>query len=399
MWTIVALTGGIILGAWFPGNLAPVASLASQAVRLFVLLAPLLILVALAPAIARLCRTGRASSLAGRVIGWYLLTSIAAGLLGACVSALLFNIPVTSSESGMLDDALQLLRTTLSQTDASWPVIAIVLAFIAGIIGGKWDLAFRALEWSNRMFTASSRGLYYVIVPFVFCLGTSIGIRFGAKIGMTTYLTISFYTAALCLLWSCIYLLFLKWFARESIWEVITRYYLPVAVVAAGTCSSIATLPFNLDSSRRYGVSPEVSSFVIPFGSIVNMDASVIAYIAYAPFVLTHVFNYPLSWTVLLIAWPAIVLFTISAPGLPAGMGTALWSATLFASLLGLEGDAKIEFIETWIALSGGIPDMLRTATNCTSDGFTAILFNHWSDGELASEPVAVVPQQREANA
>jgi hypothetical protein len=45
--------------------------------------------------------------------------------------------------------------------------------------------------------------------------------------------------------------------------------------------------------------------------------------------------------------------------------------------MLGMEGAAQGEFIATWIALSGGIPDMLRTATNCTGDGFAAIIFHN----------------------
>ena len=101
-------------------------------------------------------------------------------------------------------------------------------------------------------------------------------------------------------------------------------------------------------------------------------------YVAYAPFVLGYIFGIEVSWTMLLVAWPAMVLFTVAAPGLPAGMGTALWSATLFASMVGLDGTAKSDFIATWIALSGGLPDMLRTATNCTGDGFTAITFDRF---------------------
>ena len=75
-----------------------------------------------------------------------------------------------------------------------------------------------------------------------------------------------------------------------------------------------------------------------------------------------------------------MVLFTIAAPGLPAGMGTALWSATLFANVLGLDAAAQAEFIATWVALSGGIPDMIRTATNCTGDGYTALIFHNRFD-------------------
>ncbi|MEX1041638.1 MAG: cation:dicarboxylase symporter family transporter [Pirellulaceae bacterium] len=400
LWTVFGLILGITLGAWFPDTLAPLASLGTRAVQVFVLAAPLLILVALAPAIARLCRTGRASQLAARVLSWYLLTSLAAGLLALCFSALLFNLPLANSESGMLADAWHLVRTTWTRADAPWPVLALVFACIAGIAGAKWDPVFRVLESSYTLFLASMKGLYYVIVPFVFCLGISIGTRFGVSIGMATYLELSLYTAFLCLLWSSIYVfVILRWIGGVPSYQVIYRYYLPVAVVAAGTCSSIATLPFNLDACRRYGVAPEVRNFVIPFGSVVNMDASVIAYIAYAPFVLTRVFDYPLSWTVLLFAWPVIVVFTISAPGLPAGMGTALWSATLFASLLGLQGEEKLVFIETWIALCGGVPDMIRTATNCTSDGFTAILFNR-CDPELSPAATAVeIPLEGEVNA
>jgi Na+/H+-dicarboxylate symporter len=102
--------------------------------------------------------------------------------------------------------------------------------------------------------------------------------------------------------------------------------------------------------------------------------------------VLTHVFGITVSWTVLLVAWPALVLFTIAAPGLPAGIGTALWSSTLFASMVGLEGQARTDFIATWIALSGGLPDMLRTATNCTGDGFTAITFDRFLHRFLPEE-------------
>ena len=88
---------------------------------------------------------------------------------------------------------------------------------------------------------------------------------------------------------------------------------------------------------------------------------------------LGYVFGMEISWIMMLTAAPALVLFTIAAPGLPVGIGTALWTATLFASMLGLEEPMKSNFVVTWLALSGGLPDMFRTATNCTGDGFTVM--------------------------
>jgi Na+/H+-dicarboxylate symporter len=124
-----------------------------------------------------------------------------------------------------------------------------------------------------------------------------------------------------------------------------------------------------------------VADFVIPFGAIANLDASALAYLAYGPFVISYVFGFEMSWVTMVAVWPAVVFFTVAAPGLPAGIGTALWTATLFSQILGLEGQAQGEFIASWMALSGGIPDMFRTATNCTGDGFTAVIFDSQFDG------------------
>ena len=187
----------------------------------------------------------------------------------------------------------------------------------------------------------------------------------------------TFYTFVLCGIWLVIYqLIVIKLFAKQSIRKVIREYFLPTAVFAAGTCSSLATLPINLNNVKRYGVNPSIAGFVIPIGAVINLDSSALAYVAYAPFIMTIIFDIPITLTALFVAWPAIVLFTIAAPGLPAGMGTALWSSTLFASLLNLDETQTTIFITTWIALSGGLPDMFSTATNCTCDGFTAIFFN-----------------------
>ena len=170
------------------------------------------------------------------------------------------------------------------------------------------------------------------------------GVRFGARLGVTNYLLMTGYTALLCLGWWAFYVFFvLRVLAKQPIGRVLKTYYLPTAVFAAGTSSSLVTLPVNLTNVKKYGVSDEVADFVLPFGAVMNLDASALAYVAYAPFVLSYVFGVPVSWTLLLAAWPAVVLFTIAAPGLPAGMGTSLWSATLFASMLGLEEPLQSE--------------------------------------------------------
>lgn len=388
VWMLAVLVTGIALGGAFPEPLAPVSGAIIVLIRWVIRAVPVLVFAALSPAIAGLMRRGRAGRLAGSVVGWYLLTSVLAGLFGLIMSSLIFEMPIRGGPGSGWGEARRMLAS-LGQGGASIPLLAIVGAVVTGLVGAKWDPLYRRLAAVEARIGAAGPRIGLVLIPFIFLLGISVGVRFGARLGVTNYLLMTGYTALLCFGWWVFYVfVVLRILAKQPIGKVLKTYYLPTAVFAAGTSSSLVTLPVNLTNAKKYGVSDEVADFVLPFGAVMNLDASALAYVAYAPFVLTFVFGIPVSWTLLLAAWPAVVLFTIAAPGLPAGMGTSLWSATLFASMLGLEDPLQSEFVATWIALSSGVPDMLRTATNCTSDGFAAILMDHFhGPGSIEAVP------------
>ena len=374
LFLLASLILGMLLGGFFSDSLQGVATSVNVAISVIIYLVPILIFVALSPAIASLADSGRANSLAGSVILWYLFTSFLAGLLGLSVSTLLFGLSLSTS----LDNPSGTMMTLLAPGEslsASRPLIAILLAVCFGLLGTKWNFLRLFLEKvQSKVFYFGSK-IKLVIVPFVLFLGISVGVRFGAQLGLTNYVLMTMYTFLLCLTWTTFYVFILLKLAKpHDVKEVARDYLLPTAVFAAGTCSSLLTLPVNLANVKKQGVSAKIADFVLPVGSVINLDASALAYVAYAPFVLSYLFGIQIDLATLLMAWPAIVLFTIAAPGLPAGMGTALWSATLFASVLNLPENVASEFVATWIAMSSGLPDMMRTATNCTSDGFASMI-------------------------
>jgi Na+/H+-dicarboxylate symporter len=379
IFTFTALVVGIALGGLFTEALSPVARGTTLLIRVIVALVPILIVVALSPAIATLMRRGLAGRFAGSVILWYLLSSAVAGLLGLLVSSLIFRIPIATEGSGAWNEAVNMFRAFGEQPGASMPLVAIVAAVFVGVVAVRFETLYAQLQKVERGIAHMGGKIGYAMIPLVLLFGISIGVRFGARLGMGHYATMTAYTAGMCLVWWSFYVfVVLRRLTRRPISPVLTEYYVPTAVFAASTCSSLATLPVNLANAKRYGVRDEVADFVLPIGAVVNLDASTLMYMAYAPFVLTYVYGIEISWTILLVAWPALVLFTVAAPGLPAGIGTALWSATLFASMVGLTGQTQADFVATWVALSGGLPDMFRTATNCTGDGFTAMVFDSW---------------------
>ena len=374
LFLLASLILGMLLGGFFSDSLQGVATSVNVAISVIIYFVPILIFVALSPAISSLADSGRANSLAGSVILWYLFTSFLAGLLGLSVSTLLFGLSLSTS----LDNPTGTMMTLLAPGEtlsASRPLIAILLAVCFGLLGTKWTFLRLFLEKvQSKVFYFGSK-IKLVIVPFVLFLGISVGVRFGAQLGLTNYVLMTMYTFLLCLTWTTFYVFILLKLAKpHDVKEVARDYLLPTAVFAAGTCSSLLTLPVNLANVKKQGVSTRIADFVLPVGSVINLDASALAYVAYAPFVLSYLFGIQIDLATLLMAWPAIVLFTIAAPGLPAGMGTALWSATLFASVLNLPENVASEFVATWIAMSSGLPDMMRTATNCTSDGFASMI-------------------------
>tara|TARA_B110000014_G_scaffold258534_1_gene244793 strand:- start:376 stop:1572 length:1197 start_codon:yes stop_codon:yes gene_type:complete len=378
LWSLIALIFGIIIGAGFGDSLAIVSSITHNVLKGFIKIVPVLIFIALCPAVNKLRSKGGSGKLAASVIGWYLLTSIFAGLIGLVFSSFLFNIEIATNNGSMTNEVYKMF-TTLNggSSSSSYPFLAILFAVFIGLLSSKITSLQRMLDLFDHWMDNSVPYISRVMPIVILFLGINLGVNTGASESMKYYFLMTGYTFILCAIWLIIYqLIVIKLFAKQSIRKVIREYFLPTAVFAAGTCSSLATLPLNLNNVKKYGVNPSIAGFVIPIGAVINLDSSALAYVAYAPFIMTIVFDIPITLTALFVAWPAIVLFTIAAPGLPAGMGTALWSSTLFASLLNLDEAQTTIFITTWIALSGGIPDMFRTATNCTCDGFTAIFFN-----------------------
>ena len=137
LWSLISLISGLIIGAWFGDRLSFVSSGTHSALTGFIKIVPILIFIALCPAISKLKSQGGGGKLAASVIGWYLLTSTCAGLIGIVFSSLLFNIEISSGNGNMIDEAYTMFATLNGDSGASWPLFAILFAVIAGLIGTK----------------------------------------------------------------------------------------------------------------------------------------------------------------------------------------------------------------------------------------------------------------------
>ena len=153
--------------------------------------------------------------------------------------------------------------------------------------------------------------------------------------------------------------------------------------IAFATSTSSGTLPVTMEcAEKNLGVAEEISSFVLPLGSTVNMDGTAL-YQGVATVFIAQVFGIDLSigqqLTIVLMA----TLASIGAAGVP-GVGVITLAMVLETLGLPLEGIALILGVDRFL-------DMARTTINVTGDSAVAVIVAR-SEGLLnpPAEPAAL---------
>ena len=248
-----------------------------------------------------------------QIIFFAILVGIALVILGHKHTAVI--LPIVDSV-----DAIILKIVDLIMDFAPFGVMALMAGLIVDFAGDK-DM-FTALGMYSLTVILSLMMLAYIFYPTM--------IKIFTKIGIKRYLKAIF----------------------------------PIQLLAFSTSSSSATLPFTMEQSQNeLGVSEEVSSFVLPVGSTINMDGTS-CYQVIAIFFIAQIFGIDLTFAQILTIVFLTVLASIGTPGIPGG--SIVMTVMVLSSVgIPLEGLALIIGIDRPL-------DMLRTVVNVTGDTFVA---------------------------
>jgi len=154
----------------------------------------------------------------------------------------------------------------------------------------------------------------------------------------------------------------------------------PAQLLAFSTSSSSATLPVSMECAEEdLKMSKEVSSFVLPLGSTVNMDGTAL-YQGVAAVFIAQVFGMDLSVGDQLSIVLAATMASIGAAGVP-GAGIVTLALVLTASGIPQVGLALILGMDRLL-------DMFRTAVNVTGDlSVAAVMATSEGETLLVDEP------------
>jgi Na+/H+-dicarboxylate symporter len=146
------------------------------------------------------------------------------------------------------------------------------------------------------------------------------------------------------------------------------------SATAISTCSSIATIPANLDAAKKMGISEMIAGITIPLGGVLHKDGSSVSSILKMTVVFAMFGKSFDSPEVILIALGMTVLVSIVEGGIPNG---GYVGEMLFISAYGFPPEALPPAI-----IIGTLIDPVATLLNATGDTVAAMMINRFTNGK-----------------
>lgn len=107
---------------------------------------------------------------------------------------------------------------------------------------------------------------------------------------------------------------------KGAVKEMFAHLFKPAAV-SFGTCSSVATIPTNMEAAKETGISDEVSNIVLPLGATMHMDGSAMSAIVKVAF-LFGIFGQDFNTGRAILAIIVAIFSSVAMSGIPGGGGT-----------------------------------------------------------------------------
>ena len=157
--------------------------------------------------------------------------------------------------------------------------------------------------------------------------------------------------------------------------KVMWKHLFKPAAVSFGTCSSVATIPTNLEAAEETGISKDISNIVLPLGATMHMDGSAMSAILKVAF-LFGMFGQDFSTGRAILAIIVAVFSSVAMSGIPGGGGTGeLALCTVFFP------EQMVIAYPMALAL-GNLVDPPATMVNAAGDYVASFIVARFVDGK-----------------
>ena len=342
---LIGIVAGCIMGWAVPASgdiLAPLGTIFTN--LMFCVVVPM-VFCSIASAIANMQSMKRAGKIMGVTMATFFVTAAIAAIIMYIVARVFPIVPTGYTNIEEATDATamsigELIVNFFTVSDFSGLlsrrailpliVMAVIFGFGVQLNGGPETKTAKILADLTECIMKTVKIItYYAPIGF-FGFFASLVATYGPElIGDYSVTLIVYYV--LCFAYMFVFFPIYAWVGagKKGVVEMFKRLFKPAAV-SFGTCSSVATIPTNMEVAEETGISKDVSNIVLPMGATMHMDGSAMSAIIKVAF-LFGFFGKDFGTGEAILAIIVAVFSSVAMSGIPGGGGTGeLVLCTLF---------------------------------------------------------------------
>ena len=343
---LLGIIGGCIVGALFPavkdldGNIVdPGASVLEPFGTIFINLMFCIVVPMVFCSICSAIANMDSMKKAGKIMGTTVLTfCCTAGIAAVIMYAVCRVFPlvqgqytVTEGEVGQTLGLADMVINFFTKPDfmellsrkAILPLIifAILCGFGIQMSGGRKTMTAKLLEdITGCIMNVVKIISYYAPIGFFGFFASLVAVYGPELVGDYGRTLIIYY--ALCFIYMFTFFpLYARFGGGKGAVKVMFKHLFKPAAVSFGTCSSVATIPTNLEAAEDTGISKDVSNIVMPLGATMHMDGSAMSAIIKVAF-LFGIFGKDFGTGEAILAIIVAIFSSVAMSGIPGGGGT-----------------------------------------------------------------------------
>jgi len=200
-------------------------------------------------------------------------------------------------------------------------IFAILCGFGIQMAGGKETMTARLLaDLTNCIMKVVKIITYYAPIGFFGFFATLVATYGPELIGDYSRTLIIYYV--LCFAYMFLFFpIYARFGGGKGAAKVMFSKLFKPAAVSFGTCSSVATIPTNMEAAEETGISKDISDIVLPLGATMHMDGSAMSAIVKVAF-LFGIFGKDFGTGEAILAIIVAVFSSVAMSGIPGGGGT-----------------------------------------------------------------------------
>ena len=396
---LLGVIGGCIVGAFFPmikqGDvvLDPGATvlepLGTVFINLMFCIVVPMVFCSISSAIANMDSMKKAGKIMGVTVVTFCVTAGIAALI-MYVIARIFPLvqgqyQVVEGEVGQTLGLAEMIINFFTKPDfpelwsrrAILPLIvfAVLCGFGIQMAGGKETMTAKLLaDLTNCIMKVVKIITYYAPIGFFGFFATLVATYGPELIGDYSRTLIIYYVLCFAYMFA-FFPIYARFGGGKGAAKVMFKHLFKPAAVSFGTCSSVATIPTNMEAAEETGISKDISDIVLPLGATMHMEGSAMSAIVKGAF-LFGIFGKDFGTGEAILAIIVAIFSSVAMSGIPGGGGTGeLVLCTIFFP------DQMAIAYPIAIAL-GNLVDPPATMVNAAGDYVVSYIVARFVDGK-----------------